>query len=55
MNIEIEDPYNVTGLTNKELLALDKTLLGKLSNGTLEEDGKDQFVAVQKEVSKRNL
>ena len=55
MNIEIEDPYNVTGLTNEELLTLNKALLGKLSKGTLEGDGRDQLAAVKNEVSKRNL
>ncbi len=55
MNTEIEDSYNVTGYTNEELLILNKALLDKLSNGTLDYDGKDQLAAVQKEVSKRNL
>ena len=55
MNTEVEDPYNVTGLTNEALLTLNKALLDKLSKGTLEEDGKGELDAVQKEVSKRNL
>lgn len=55
MAIEIEDPYDVTGLTNEELLTLNKALLDKVSKGTLEEDGKDQLAAVKNEVSRRNL
>ena len=55
MNLQIDDPYNVTELTNEELIILNKKLLDLLSQGTLEDDGKGQLAAVENEVSKRNL
>ena len=55
MSMKIDDPYNLAGLEDKDLIALNKALLDKLSNGTLEQDGKEQLAAVKKEVSKRNL
>lgn len=55
MSLMIDDPYNVTGLTNEELVILNKKLLDLSSKGTLDDDGKGQLAAVEKEVSKRNL
>ena len=55
MSTQIDDSYNVTGLTNEELIILNKKLLDLLSKGALEDDGKKQLDAVEKEVSKRNL